>query len=286
MAEKLHVTIDRENDGKREGTHEFSVELADTGDAAPNHDWIPFHLEVEASVEGVWYKFLGDVPDHSALTAYNNFQESEQAWVWFEIGNMLAESRIKLCRARGYKEIEKEFGAGTENRDNRLRTVHIEKMDELHQALRNIKKLEDLVLRVIFEGVGRAVPGIDTSNAQWERKLTVEGVRNGIAKREGNAVLRSLADDEYDQLTRIVSDLEHDKFTEMAQIWTYRHELEHRMPRSVDYAEMYPYYKPGQSPDWRFMDLFQASVTVYEHYFGVLQRLATLALSNHPLARP
>lgn len=286
MAETLRVTIDRETDGKREGVNEFSVELADTGDAAPNNDWIPFHLEVEARVEGLWYKFLGDVPDHSALTAYRNFQESEQGWIWFEIGNMLAEARIKLCRARGYKEVEKEFGAGAENRDNRLRTVHIEKMDELHQALRNIKKLEDLILRLIFEGVGRAVPGIDTSNAQWERRLTVERVGKGIAKREDNPVLKSLADVEYDLLNGIVDDLAHNKFTEMAQVWTYRHELEHRMPRSVDYAEMYPYYKPGQSPDWQFMDLFQASVRVYEHYFDVLQRLATLALSNHPLARP
>lgn len=286
MAEKLHVTIDRGTDGKREGTSEFSVELADTGDAAPNNDWIPFHLEVEARVEGLWYKFLGDVPDHSALTAYHNFQESEQGWVWFEIGNMLAEARIKLCRARGYKEIETAFDAGEGKRDNRLRTVHIEKMDELHQALRNIKKLEDLILRVIFEGVGRVVPEIDTSNAQWERRLTVERVGKGIAEREDNLVLKSLGDDEYDQLIGIVGDLEHNKFTEMAQVWTYRHELEHRMPRSVDYAEMYPYYKPGQRPDWQFMDLFQASVTVYEHYFGVLQRLARLALSNHPLARP
>lgn len=286
MAEKLHVTIDRENDGNREGTHEFSVELADTGDAAPNHNWIPFHLEVEASVEGVWYKFLSDVPDHKALTAYHNFQESEQAWIWFEIGNMLAEARIKLCRARGYKEIEAAFGAGAENRDNRLRTVHLEKMDELHQALRSIKKLEDLILRLIFEGVGRAVPGIDPNNAHWERRLTVERVENGVARREDNAVLKSLSDDEYDQLIGIVGDLDHNKFEEMAQVWTYRHELEHRMPRSVDYAEMYPYYKAGQSPDWQFMDLFQASVTVYEHYFGALQRLARLALSNHPLGKP
>jgi len=285
MTERLHVTVDRENDGKREGTNEFSVELADTGDVPPNHDWIPFHLEVETRVEGVWYKFLADVPDHSALTAYNNFRESEQTWVWFEIGNMLAEARIQLCRARGYKEVEKDFGAEGERRDNRLRTVHIQKMNELHQALRDIKKLEDLILRVIFEGVGRALPGIDTNNPQWERRLTVERVGNGLARREDNAILRSLADDEYDQLIGIVGDLDHNKFAEMAQVWTYRHELEHRMPRSVDYAEMYPYYKPGQNPDWQFMDLFNASITVYEHYFGVLQRLASLALSNHPLGR-
>lgn len=286
MTESLHITIDREADGKREGTNEFSVELADTGDAIPDNDWIPFHLEVEARIEGVWYKFLGDVPDHSPLTAYRNFQASEQSWVWFEIGNMLAEARIKLCRSRDYKEIEASFGGGAENRDNRLRTVHIEKMNELHEALRNIKKLEDLILRLIFEGVGRAVPGIDTNNTQWERRLTVERVRNGVAKREDNLVLKSLADDEYDLLIRIVDDLDHNKFSEMAQVWTYRHELEHRMPRSVDYAEMYPYYKPGQRSDWQFMDLFHASVRVYEHYFGVLERLAGLALSNHPISRP
>lgn len=44
MAETLRVTIDRETDGKREGVNEFSVELADTGDAAQTMTGFPSTL--------------------------------------------------------------------------------------------------------------------------------------------------------------------------------------------------------------------------------------------------
>ena len=282
MAEQVRVKVEQVKDGEIKASTEYTVDAADTGGATPDYNWIPFHLEVETRVEAVWYKFLPDISEHSSLTGYKSFQESEGAWVWFEIGNMLAEARIKLLRARGYKEVEGAYTAGAGQAGNRLRIAHLRKMDEFHGALKAIKKLEDLILRLIFEGAGRSLEGIDMTKRQWERQLTLNNVKKAVNNRTSNAVLIAMPDAEYDELVRILTSMEHNGSPEMDAFWTYRHALEHRMPQSVDYREMYPYWRPGANPDWQFLDLFNATVQVYEHYYGLLDALAKLPISNHP----
>jgi hypothetical protein len=276
MAEILPVKIDQEKDGAVKLTNKFSVEMAETGNADTNDQWIPLHLEIETRVESVWYLFLPEIADHSSLTNYNSFQESAEAWVWFEIGNMLAETRTTLARARGYKEVERFYS------DQKQKLVHLRKMDEFHKALRDIKKLEDLILRLIFEGTGRSLGNISIAKPEWERSLTLDRVKKGVADRINNAVLTAMPDTEYDVFVKILNKMAHNFSPELTDFWNYRHTLEHRMPQSVDYAEFYSYWKPGLSPDWQFLDLFNATVKVYEHYYNLLEQLAQLAISNHP----
>jgi hypothetical protein len=280
MAEIVRVKIDQEKDGETKLTSEFSVEGEDTGDAPVNYQWIPIHLEIETRVESTWYRFLPDIIDHSPLTDYDSFRESEEAWVWFEIANMLAEAKTKLLRARGYKEVENSYSNG-----EIVKIVHLYKMGEFHEALKAIKKLEDLILRLIFEGTGRSFANINTARRQWERDLTLNRITAGVADRANNAVLTAMSDDEYDELVRILDEMEHNFSPEMDAFWTYRHALEHRMPQSVDDRRFYPYWREGLNPDWQFLDLFEATVRVYEHYYRLLERLAQLSISNHPAYR-
>lgn len=86
--------------------------------------------------------------------------------------------------------------------------------------------------------------------------------------------------------------------------WQYRHTLEHRMPQSLDYAELYsaferrpePIVKDGQiigtcgyigsrpvNPDWRFDDLYNTTVAVYEYYLELLERLNKLPTFKRPV---
>ena len=109
MAEIARVKIEQEKDGEIKATNEFSVEMADTGEAVTNDQWIPLHLEIETRIESIWYKFLPDILDFSPLTNYREFKESEEFWIWFEMANMLGEAKTKLLRARGYKEVEKYY---------------------------------------------------------------------------------------------------------------------------------------------------------------------------------
>ncbi len=284
MAEIARVKIEQEKDGEIKATNEFSVEMADTGEAVTNDQWIPLHLEIETRIESIWYKFLPDILDFSPLTNYREFKESEEFWIWFEMGNMLGDARTKLLRARGYKEVEKYY-LDTERPQQILRIIHFRMMDEFHGALKAIKKLEDLIARLIFEAADRSFDSIKTTRKEWERQLTLKNIKAGVEDRGKNAVLSAMPDPEYRELEEIVNEMRRDVFPEMEAFWEYRHALEHRMPLSVDYREIYPYYKPLLEADWQFLDLFSVAVKVYEHYYKLLERLAQLSISNHPAYR-
>src|SRR5262249_37792295 len=149
------------------------------------------------------------------------------------------------------------------------------------------KKLEDMILRLIFEGLGASLEGIDTSTDEWERQLTLEKVKDGLKAREGNQTLKNMSETDYSELRNIRSSMSHGSNQNLAKFWQYRHALEHRMPQSVDFIELYatlesrpePIMKDGKAigirgfigsrpinPDWRFDDLYNTTVAVYKHY--------------------
>lgn len=107
---------------------------------------------------------------------------------------------------------------------------------------------------------------------------------------------------EYGELRSIVSAMNHRATQQMYRFWEYRHRLEHRMPQSVDYAELYPSFedRPEQvemdgrtvatgfigslptTPDWSFEDLYQTTVSVYNYYLNLLERLDKLPTFGRP----
>src|SRR5262249_4908044 len=159
-------------------------------------------------VEARWSEYLVKIPDPGALCSSSSstittslgpeigsyYDAANCAWIWTEICNLLSSARIYLALARAYKEFEPAHSGKPGKENEVLYIMHLRKMDELHLAVKNIKKLEDMILRLIFEGLGASLEGIDTSTDEWERQLTLEKVKDGLKAREGNQTLKNMSE--------------------------------------------------------------------------------------------
>jgi hypothetical protein len=316
MSDRLILNIEVESDDGKERKSSFAYDLPDGETADYALQWFSYYLSTEAQVESKWNEFLNKLPDPSSLCSGNSttikirpedinsyYDASKRGWAWLEICNLLRSARIYLARARAYKEFEPAYSGKPGKENEVLYTTHLRKMSEFHLAVKNIKKLEDMILRLIFEGVGASLEGIDTSQYEWERQLTLEKIKDGLRKRDINERLKNMPDDEYKELRSIRSAMSHGSSRNLHRFWQYRHALEHRMPQSVDYVEIYPAFesrpepieKDGKvigeqgfigsqpiNPDWRFKDLYNTTVAVYRHYLKLLERLNKLSTFKRP----
>jgi hypothetical protein len=310
MAVKLVMQIEVEgNDGiERKCIRTYDIPEIVSPDLA--FEWLTYYLDVEARAELLFAEYRKDLPDLSeiemrtiklsfpvdkGLAPY--FDSKNSAMAWIEIYNLFLSSRDHLAYARAYKAAEPSHSgkAGPEN--EAVYKVHIRKMDEFHNAVRDIKKIEDMILRLVFEALGASLNGIDVSKPKWEESLTRTKVAEAIKQRNYNEKLREMPDAEYHELCSIVSGMEHKSTLEMEAFWQYRTYLEHRVPESVDYAEQFPPFEirpmPGQrsgflggmpsSPIWAFDDLYKVTVGVYRHYLDLLIRLDQLPTFRRPV---
>lgn len=98
--------------------------------------------------------------------------------------------------------------------------------------------------------------------------------------------------------------MSHGSDPNLYKFWQYRHALEHRMPLSVDFVELYSAFEPrpesievhGKAvgvrayigsrpihPDWQFGDLYDTTVSTYQHYLNLLERLNKLPIFKRPI---
>ena len=317
MPDRLVLNIEIESGDGQERKSRLVCDLPDGGTADQSLQWFSYYLSTEAQVESRWSEFLNRLPDPSGLCANNSttittalgpgvlsyYDAANRGWIWLEICNLLSSARIYLARARAYKEFEPAYSGSAGKENEVLYTIHLRKMDEFHLALKNIKKLEDMILRLIFEALGASLEGVDTSKDEWERQLTLGKIRDGLKARDANVKLKNMPDDEYNELRSIRSAMSHGSNQNLARFWQYRHALEHRMPQSVDFVELYPalegrpepMMKDGKviglhgfigstpiNPEWRFDDLYTIAVAAYKHYLDLLERLNKLPELKRP----
>lgn len=162
------------------------------------------------------------------------------------------------------------------------------------------------MLRLIFEGLGASLEGIDTSKDEWERQLKLDDFKEALKenrKGKSNRKLKTMADSEYNELRKTVGALSHKTNPNLKAFWQYRHSLEHRMSQSVDYGEFYPVFETrpiqvqnegevdrtvysfGSQPrsaSWCFDKLYKTTVAVYGYYLNQLKRLASLPTFKPP----
>jgi len=317
MTDRLSLNIEIESDDGEERKSKFVYDLPEGGTADRAIQWFSYYLSTDAQVETIRNEFLSKLPDPSTLCFSNSirvttrlgsdmssyYDATNRGWAWLEICNLLWGARICLARARGYKKVEPAHTGRPGKENEVLYTLHLRKMDEFHLAVNNIKKLEDMILRLIFEALGAALEGIDTSKDEWERKLTLERIKDCLKQRDANEKLKNMPDDEYEELKNILRAMSHGSNQNLSKFWLYRHALEHRVPQSVDYVESYaafesrpkPLVKDGKvigmqgfigaqpvNPDWKFEDLYDITVTVYKHYLTLIVRLSKLPIFKRP----
>ena len=284
-------------------------------------NWLMYWLSSELKVENTWLDYLQKLPDPRSVEvdvlkvrfdltggAEPYYDRMNSGKAWFEAYNQLLAARNHLARARAYKALEPEHPT------NEMHVLHERKMGEFHHAVRNIKKIEDMILRLVFEALGASLKDVDhktgqpaeivdVSSDEWERKLTLDKVKPALKQREINARLKAMSEVEYQELRAIVSALNHRATKKLWDFWQYRHRLEHRMPQSVDYAYLYPMYedrpKPvaqdqgrrvmvgsigsmPTKPERSFEELYEIAKSVYQYYVSLLERLDKLPTFSRP----
>jgi hypothetical protein len=311
MADRLILNVEVESEDGKERKSRYAYELPEGGTPDRDLQWFSYYLSTEAQVESRWGDFLNKLPDPNGLCSGGSttitttlgpnfgtyYDASNKNWAWLEICNLLSSARIYLARSRAYKEFEPKHSGNPGKENQVLYMIHLRKMDEFHLAVKNIKKLEDMILRLIFEALGASLEGIDTSQDEWEYQLTLKRIKDGLKQRDTNEKLKNMPDDEYNELRSIRSAMSHGANERLNRFWQYRHALEHRIPLSVDYVELYvaledrpvPMIEAGKvvgrqgfigsrpiNPDWRFEELHDITVAVYDHYLKLLKRLNEL----------
>jgi hypothetical protein len=308
MPDKLILQIEITSSDEKERKREYQYDLPDGGTADSAFNWFTEYMDNEARVEIILNDFKTRLPDPKSLdmetikitvplqvdmTPY--FDIKNRVIAWLELYNLLLSAREHLAQSRAYKEVEPAY-SGKPGRENDLAyKMHLRKMDEFHHAVRDTKKIEDTILRLIYEALSTSLSGIKKLD-NGEPYLTFANVTKGLKNRESNERLRNVPDSEYNELMSIIDAMSTEQGG-MASFRNYRNALEHREPESVDYPEQFAAYEqrtqPGQAvgfigsmptnAKWRFEDLYDTAVAVYQHYLDLLERLDKLPTFRRPV---
>jgi hypothetical protein len=296
---QITLTIDIENsDGTAAQVKKVITPIADIklGREAILVDELAHHLGAELR--------LGD--NRAALPSPSNLaQPSKQArtpmdpmdminpWnadgIWLEICNSCLHVAHNLALAKAYWDTEPK-----EVPIERWYYCHAQKTAALHLAVFYLAKVQDLVVRLLFESIGERLIQVDQSDPDWERQLTMRNLKNGLAR------LHSSGDLKHEEYVLIVAAI--DKPTKAPRgklVVEYRNRVAHRLAPSVDHTELspvlqdrvgrpvydehgsrtgtaWPFRIASAKPDFVFEELYDAIVEYLSAVVSMLEQLKAL----------
>ena len=115
--------------------------------------------------------------------------------IWFEIYNSYLQVAHNLARAKAYKDVEP-GGVPVEE----WYYCHAEKMACLDLSAFFLAKIQDLVVRLLYESIGETLIKVDLADPDWPRELTLAKLKSGLARLNSSGVLKS---DEYAAIMEI-----------------------------------------------------------------------------------
>lgn len=283
---KIQLTLAAKGNAIVNKDQEFEIDLPEAADLDYAANWLMYWLSTELKVENIWQDYLNRLPNPKSIEveeikvrttlSSKYYDDMNAAMAWLETYNQLLAARTHLARARAYKTIEAEYDG------NQMHAIHERKMTEFHHAVRNIKKIEDMMIRLVFESLGASLKDVkrqsqpffltwiskvlrflkvnsnldadlpfevvDRSRDEWERNLSLDKVKPALKQRGINDRLKNMDDAEYIELRSIVGALNHRANQKLWDFWQYRHKLEHRLPQSVDYAYLYLSFEDRPQP--------------------------------------
>ena len=204
--------------------------------------------------------------------------------VWFEVQNLLAGARLNLASARMYKELEDSHSSMSQIDINARFDLQLDKLERFHLGVYELSRIEDLLVRIVFEFFGEGFIEADVSREDWEKRLTWDQMkdalnRRGAPQRHPHPRLESMRDDDYAALIGFVRSY---RSPAVLRLTKYRDRRTHRIAPTVDHAQLGVVLRslpPGQfvpivgSPDeaeFEFLDLYQTSKEVYAHLLVVI----------------
>lgn len=209
--------------------------------------------------------------------------------IWMEIQNLMLGARLNFATARILKQLEDEHKGPTDF-DLSLRfDLHLEKMERFHLATFEMARIEDLIVRLVYEYFGDQFIEVDPSQEDWEKRLTWDRMKEALKKRgkpekNPHPKLEAMSEETYQQLIAIIRSY---RSADVVGLTRYRDKRTHRVTPSVDHPELAVDVFSGNSasdgpllflsqrkePEYQFLDLYRQAKEVYSQLLSVLLRL-------------
>lgn len=234
---ELKVMFINDDGQKREESH--SVETSYTPDSAGEHRLahilatdLKFMVGKQAepkhnAVAREWLEFPGRPV---GIEQYFDIQNSQA--IWLELSKLIMGAEADLTLAQAYKALEpsKEPPFEDSVAINDLYYIHDRKMTLLNQSVQDLIRVQDLVNRLLHEGLGGDL--VNTSKPNWEKKfLTRENVEKQL---ESRRVAHAISQTDFDAIVQALAILNGKPGVNIAL--DYRNRLMHHMRPSVDYS--------------------------------------------------
>lgn len=152
--------------------------------------------------------------------------------VWFEIVNTFSNLRYVMVQAKSYKNLEPP--QTTPEKDALCAYLHFQKMYSLNLAALDLVKIQDLVIRLLYESFSGKLIKVDLDDPEWEKKLTLKEAKKGLKEKLDNKEINISDFDSIMTALSIPSRSAHQD-----TVVRYRNGVAHRIRPSVDYPRMF-----------------------------------------------
>ncbi len=204
--------------------------------------------------------------------------------LWFEVQNLLYGARLNLASARILKELEDGHSSASQTDVNARFDLHLDKLERFHLGVYEIARIEDLIVRIVYEFFGERFIEVDVSRTGWEKRLTWDIMKDSLNRRgkpekQPHPRLESMSDEDYMKLMDLVRSY---RSPEVLELTGYRDRRTHRVAPTVDHPALGVVLQslpPGQpvpvfsSPDaaeFDFLELYATAKKVYAHLLRIL----------------
>lgn len=208
--------------GERRLSHEVTADLivATQSRAVPKHN----------ATAQAWLIFPCAKYDFADFDDVYNCRE-----LWRELCNLVLSVEHDLADANGYKDLEPATPPDFEDDEavESLYHLHRRKMEHLNRSVYELIKVQDLVNRLLHEGLGGDL--VATNSPSWEREeLNRTNVKKGIDRKAANGELSAAVRTAILDAVAVPSQVpQHDI------VVRYRNRLTHHVNPSVDYSMFY-----------------------------------------------
>jgi hypothetical protein len=151
--------------------------------------------------------------------------------LWLEIQNTLYATQNSIAEAKAYKDIEPS-GVPIEQ----WYPAHAKKLSALNAGVLHLAKIQDLVVRLLFESFGGSqFIVVDLSDDDWEKALTMKSARRSLDRLRDTG---SLDAHEHAQITAALD--QPSRCPQQKRVIEYRNCVVHRIRPSIDHPELSP----------------------------------------------
>jgi hypothetical protein len=215
---------EEEGEPRESGEEAFASELFEYVRAELT--W-PRHIQSLEIAEGLTASATSDPQIAMPLAIFNDMNRQE---LWREIQNTLYEIRHGLAQAKAYKDIE------PPGEVEHWFSAHSRKVSHLNVAALYLAKIQDLVVRLLFESFGGDdFIKVNSSNEDWEKALLMSNARDGLKRLHAAGELSSSV---YHAITEALNEPAKSKNQEL--VVRYRNRVAHRVRPSIDHWELSP----------------------------------------------